>query len=377
MSREGELRNQLKAVRTRLKLSQQELATAAGIARQTIGGIEAGTYALSLTVALRLAKALGCPVEELFWLDDTLPTVEATLVGEPHRIEGSDIRVALTQIDRKWVASPLMGEQAFRREMLPVDGIADAQEGQSTLTVRLLDAPEAVAQTVWLAGCTPALSLWARSAQRWYPGLRVHWRHANSMAALHLLAVGGVHGAGLHLYDPRTGADNATFVRQVMPSCSMVLVHLGEWDEGLVVAPGNPKKLHSGLDLAQSGVRIINRENGAGARLMLDAWLTEDGIPTTDVVGYDQTVPGHIEVAEAVQSGAADAGISTAAVAAAYGLSFVPIRAVRYDLALRKDSLDLPSVQQLLGTLHHRYVRSQLEISGGYRTASTGDIYYL
>ena len=51
LKKEEELRNQLKAVRTRLGLSQQDLATAAGVARQTIGGIESGTYALSLTVA--------------------------------------------------------------------------------------------------------------------------------------------------------------------------------------------------------------------------------------------------------------------------------------------------------------------------------------
>ena len=67
---EKALRNRLKEVRTRLGKSQQELAQAAGIARQTIGGIEAGTYSVSMAVALKIARALGCRVEELFWLED-------------------------------------------------------------------------------------------------------------------------------------------------------------------------------------------------------------------------------------------------------------------------------------------------------------------
>jgi DNA-binding XRE family transcriptional regulator len=277
-----ELQNQLKAVRTRLGMSQQDLATAAGVARQTIGGIEAGTYALSLTVALRLAKTLGCSVEELFWLEGDLPTVEATLTGE----SGTDdltapLRVALAQVGGRWVASALSGEQAFRREMVPADGIAtwDAMTGK--LAVQLLDTPDSLAETVMLAGCTPALSLWARSAERWYPGFRVHWSHANSMAALERLARGEAHIAGVHLLNPETGEENAPFVRKALPGVACVLVNLGVWE---------------------------------------------------------------------------------------------PLRSVRYDLALRKSSLELSSIQQLLGTLHHRWVRSQLSVLGGYDTSRTGEI---
>ena len=157
------------------------MATAAGVARQTIGGIEAGTYALSLTVALHLAKVLGCSVEELFWLDEDLPTVEATLTGEigPSQARES-VRVALAQVGGRWVASPLVGEEAFRLEMVPADGIGTWNVAKETLTVQMLDTPDALAQTVLLAGCTPALSLWgdsgsahAASAGSWPSGCGV------------------------------------------------------------------------------------------------------------------------------------------------------------------------------------------------------------
>src|SRR5437763_8298482 len=93
MKQSGDLRNQLRAVRTRLGLSQQELATAAGVARQTIGGIEAELYSPSAAVALRLAKALGCPVEEVFWLTEAEVRVEATAIGAV--ASGTPVRVAM------------------------------------------------------------------------------------------------------------------------------------------------------------------------------------------------------------------------------------------------------------------------------------------
>ena len=372
MKEGGDLRNQLKALRTRLGLSQQELATAAHVARQTIGGIEAELYTPSAAVALRLAKALGCRVEEIFWLEDESATLEAVpALGAPSE---TPMRVTLAQVEGKWVAHPLHGEQAFRVEMVPADGVGTWTEGAKTVPVRLLDEAETLARTVVLAGCTPALSLWARSAERWYPGLRVHWTHANSMAALHSLARGEVHAAGIHLYDAATDEYNIPFARRALPDRAVVLVNLGVWEEGFVVHAGNPKGLRGVSDLAQTGIRLINREGGAGARLLLDTALTAEGISANTVTGYAQTVGSHQEVAACVASGQADAGVSTAAVAAIYGLGFVPLRQVRYDLALLETTLTLEPVRQLLTTLQHRWVRTQLTVLGGFDTTLTGQI---
>lgn len=375
MKQESGVNNCLKATRTRLGLSQQQLAEAAGVTRQTIGGIEAGLYAPSAAVALRLAKALGCRVEELFWLEEDRPLIEAVPTAQPYGPVPlkTPLRVALAQVGGKWVTHPLHGEQGFRTEMIPADGITTWEGGAAPLSVQCLDDPESLARTVVIAGCAPALSLWARSAERWHPGLRVHWTHANSMEALHSLARGEVHAAGVHLCDPVTGAHNAPFVRQVMAGRPAVLVNLGLWEEGLLVPPGNPKRLRHGSDLAQAEVTIINREVGAGARLLLDTLLQEAGVPPAAVRGYDREVRSHREVARAVQAGEADAGVSTASVASVYGLDFVPLRQVRYDLALLEEYLRQEPVRQLLGTLHHRWVRSQLQVLGGYDTTMAGE----
>jgi len=366
------LQNNLRQTRTRLGMSQQDFATMAGVTRQTISGIEGGLYAPSATLALRLSSALGCRVEDLFWLDEESPEIDAIpTAGMP---VGEHLRLGLTRIGGRWVAHSLMGESGLRTELIPTDGKGAWDGTQATIKVQTLDDPDRLSHSVMLAGCTPALSLWARAAERWNPGLRVHWTFANSMDALHRLARGEVHAAGMHLYDPASDSFNVPFVRQVLPEQAVVLINLGVWEEGLLVQAGNPLNLRHPADLAQAGVTIVNREPGAGTRQLLERLLADESIPAESLQGFDHVVHGHIEVARAVAEGRADAGISAASVAHAYGLGFVPLHRARYDIAFPKAYLKESAVQQLISTLGHRRVRAQLQELGGYDTSQTGEI---
>lgn len=353
-------------------MSQQELANLAGVSRQTISGVESGQYAPSTTIALRLAKALGCQIEDLFWLEQDLPKVEA--VPTQTIPAGQRLRFSLARIGGQWVAYPLIGEDAFRTEMIPADAEGERQINADRVQIRLLDDPSKLRHTVVLAGCTPALSLWARAAERWHPELRVHWTFANSMTALHSLCRGEIHVAGMHLYSPQTEEHNAPFVRHTLTSKAAVLINLGVWEEGLLVRHGNPLGLRTVADLAQPGVTIVNREQGSGCRQLLERTLQDERVPSEAVKGFDQIVGSHLEVAQAVAAGRADAGVSTASVAAAFKLGFISLHRARYDLVVLKEYLEEAPVQQLLSTLGHRRVHSQLEALGGYDTSQTGEV---
>lgn len=367
-----DLRNGLKQTRLRLGLSQQDLATMVGVSRQTISGVESGQTALSVTVALRLANALGCRVEDLFWLDQDTQTVEAVPVAT--MLPGEPLRVSLARIGGRWVAHPLVGVDAFRMELIPADGEAIRHGDQETMPVTLLDEPTNLLNTVVVAGCAPALSLWARAAERWHPELRVHLTFANSVTALERLMRGEVHIAGVHLYCAKTQAFNVPFVRQALRGQIAVLINLGVWEEGLLVPSGNPKGIHGVADLTRGDVSIINREPGAGSRHLLDQTLLEAGIPVEAVAGCDRIALSHDGVAQAILAGEADVGVSAASVASMFKLDFVPLRKSHYDLVTFKSYLEEPPVQQLLGTLSHRRVISQLEILGGYDTRLTGEV---
>ena len=367
-----DLRNGLKQTRLRLGLSQQDLASMVGVSRQTISGAESGQTRLSVTVALRVAKALGCRVEDLFWLDQDRVAVEAVPVAG--MATGISSRVSLARIGGHWVAHPLLGGDAFRMELIPADGEATCQPDQDTMTVTLLDEPANLLNTVVVAGCSPALSLWAKAAERWHPELRVHLTFANSMAALERLKRSEVHIAGVHLYCPKTQTFNVPFVHQVMLEQTAVLINLGVWEEGLLLAPGNPKGIHTISDLAREDITIINRELGAGSRHLLDQTLADIGLSVEALVVSDRLALSHYAVAEAIIAGEADVGVSAASVAEMFNLGFIPLRQSHYDLVTLKSYLEDGPVQQLLGTLGHRRVISQLEILGGYDTRLTGEV---
>ncbi|MBD2771369.1 substrate-binding domain-containing protein [Iningainema tapete] len=372
MKQDNNLRNNLKSIRTRLGMSQQDLANIAGVTRQTISGVESGQYAPSVAITLRLAKALGCQVEDLFWLDEDLPEIEAVLAKSVP--SNQQVRFSLARVGGQWIAYPLIGKDAFRTEMIPADGEGNSQLGTGKVQVRLLDEMDKLHNTVVIAGCAPVISLWGRAAERWHPQLRVQFNFANSMAALHSLCRGEVHIAGMHLYDPQTGEHNTPFVRDVLSGRAAVLITLGMWEEGLLVQSGNPLGIKTLTDLVETGGTIVNRELGSGSRMVLEQTLEQEDIPFDSIKGFDRIVQSHQDVALAVVSGMADAGISTASVAATHGLEFIPLRSSRYDLVILKEYLEEPPVQQLLGTLGHRLVHSQLEILGGYDTSKIGEV---
>ncbi|MBN3871236.1 substrate-binding domain-containing protein [Nostoc sp. JL33] len=421
MKQDSDLRNNLKSIRTRLGMSQQDLANIASVTRQTISGVESGLYAPSVAITLRLAKALGCQVEDLFWLERDLPEIEAVLAKPVPN--GQQLRVSMARVGGQWIAYPLIGKDAFRQDMIPADGetvavshpfagvppvvgsgepvrvdgfpgisklsLASAvarnerhpkgestsQTGTNKVRVRLLDDNlDTLHNTVVIAGCAPVISLWARATERWHPQLRVQYNFANSMAALHSLCRGEAHIAGMHLYDPETGEYNTPFVRDVLAGKEAVLITLGVWEEGLLLKSGNPMGIRTVTDLVALGATIVNREIGSGSRMLLEQTLQKEQIPFDAVQGFDNILKNHQDVAQAVVRGVADAGMSTASVATAFGLGFIPLHQSRYDLVILKEYLEEAPVQQLLSTLGHRMVHSQFEILGGYDISKIGEV---
>ena len=147
------------------------------------------------------------------------------------------------------------------------------------------------------------------------------------------------------------------------------------WEQGgLVLASGNPKNIRGVDDLARKGVRIINREKGAGSRDLLDQKLRDAGISPAGVAGYDRIAHGHLPAALAVSLGEADCCIATRSAARAFGLSFVPLATERYDLVMRRQYARLPAVQALLDVLNRAAVRKKLEMLAGYDTRHTGEV---
>ena len=145
-------------------------------------------------------------------------------------------------------------------------------------------------------------------------------------------------------------------------------------EQGLLVAAGNPKSLRRLRDLARPGVRLINRQPGAGTRLFLYHHLRKAGIDPRSLSGYQRQVPTHSAVAAAIRSGGADAGPGIRAVAEAWGLDFVPLGRERYDLAIPRRLFDSPRLRPVLETIHADAFRAAAGRLSGYDTTRMSDV---
>jgi len=374
--------NHLKSFRTQRNLSQGQLATRSGITRQAVSAIESNLYLPMTAVALRLASVLDCHVEDLFSLAPTEDIIEGTLIGHLPKTERTQpIRVKVSTVGKRTVVRPVtdLGEQfSFA---VPADGYVNetsSKRSGDTICVKLSRDREAIQQEISVAGCDPAIFLVGEHLRRHKDQTTVIGWTMGSMAALQALQRGEVHVAGMHLFDPVTGESNLPILRRSLKGSGYEVVTFATWEEGFLVRPGNPKSIRTAADLMEPLVTLVNREEGSGARLLLDQRLRSAGIQPTQVLGYDRIVSSHFEVARTIAERHADVGIGIRSAAQQFNLDFIPLQAARYDLVVPKPYLKShPTLAHLFETLVSRSFRNEIEALGGYDTSETGKVHAL
>jgi len=368
------IENLLSQMRHKRGYSAAALASKVGVSRQTIYAMEAGSYVPNTLVALRLARVLEVTVEELFCLEDASrppsSTKEVDLLPGGQTVEPG-LPVQICQVDKRTVG---VSPSPVAWYLPPADAVviesAEKGPGQRRARVQIFQDMEQFGNRLLMAGCDPAMSVLARHLQK--ANLELVLAHRNSSEALDLLRNGSVHIAGSHLRDEATGESNLAQVRKLFPRGTAGVFAFAVWEEGIVVAKGNPKAVREIADFARKGVALVNREPGSGSRSLLDSSLKRLGIAPSKVKGYNQVAHGHLPAAWQVRTGHADCCVATRAAARVFGLDFVPLVSERYDLVIRKQHLASPAVQLLLDTLNRTAFRRELEGLGGYDTSGAG-----
>jgi putative molybdopterin biosynthesis protein len=311
-------------------------------------------------------------VEELFALPPDAAPPELP-VGEALVLPGADEPepgqpVQLCRVDRRLIAStPAPVAWHFP------DGDAiftGAAKTAARARLQIYRAESDFRNRILVAGCDPGISVLARHVQS--AGAELVLAHRNSSQALDLLKRGWVHVAGTHLRDETSGESNLPEIHRLFARNAVAVISYAVWEEGIVTAAGNPKGIRGVEDFARKDVTIVNREKGAGSRRLLDCRLQQLGIGAGSVRGYTTLAYGHLPAAWQVRAGAADACIATRAAARLFGLGFLPLVTERYDLAIRRQHLNLPGISTLLDTLNRAGFRRELESIGGYDTKVSG-----
>lgn len=368
-----DIQNQLGSIRRSRGVGAADLARRVGVSRQTIYAIEAGSYVPNTEVTLKLARELEVSVEELFSLKAEKVELPGSLNSELLSATGASKgqAVCVGQVGDRLVSIPVGASPYYLPE---ADGvIAKAVRSHGTAKLVVFAPEESFQKRLVLAGCDPAVGLLSRLLEK-LSGVDIVSAAASSKLALTWLKEGKVHIAGSHLEDPETGEFNLPYIQREFPGDDFAVVTFARWEEGFVTAPGNPRDIRKAEDLAQKTVRFVNRESGSGSRILLDRLLAEAGIPAKRVAGYNRLACGHLAAAYAVLVGEADCCLATRSAAQSFGLHFIPLQSERYDFVMRRQTMEMPSVQTFLDVLQRASLRRKLEVLAGYDTAQTGTV---
>lgn len=332
-----------------------------------------------------LAKWLGLPGHQK-------PTLHGNITRKLLSPMGEDewVRVTAGKVGDRIVAAPLSRGAGVITSLVRADGIVRIprfSEGVDTgaaVTIELYTDPAEIDRTIvhigshdltldllaqHLAEMTSDSPTPDRSAQR-----RFVSAHAGSLGGLIALRRGEAHLAGSHLLDPETGEYNFSYIKQYLPNVPVVVVTFLRREQGLIVAKGNPKNIASLKDLARSDVRFVNRQRGAGTRVLLDYRLKELGIAAESVHGYQREEYTHLAVAAAVQSGVADCGLGVRAAARALELDFVSVEWERYDLVIPQQFYESELLQPLLTLIREESFRKVVAELEGYDASVMGEV---
>lgn len=372
---DSQLENHLREKRQAMALSQKKLADLAGITRQAVSALEAGQYSPATSVALQLARALRCRVEDLFCLKSNGEIIYGELIGTLPLQANRPLRAQVLEIGQRVLVRPLDGLSELTSLSSTADGlIVEAPTGADRVKVRLLRDRGEIKRKIVVGGCDPAMFL-AGEYTRTQNHESVVPCLMGSSLALSALKRGEVHVAGIHLAEEQADHWQLPDLKEKLGDLDFMVVTFAHWEEGFIIAQGNPKQILCASDIARPNVTIVNRELGSGARRLLDKQLSDNAIPASQVRGYRDEVLSHLDVAARIRAGLADAGIGVRAAAFITGLDFVPLQRERYDLVIPKEYFHSSSgMQWLLDLMVSKPFRDELEALGGYDTREMGRV---
>lgn len=291
------------------------------------------------------------------------------------------VRVRMGYVGNKLMASPLSRGSGVVSSFMKADGIVEVPQGLEgfeageEVEVRLLSPVKKLKNTLVVIGShDPLLDELGDMLHVAKDDVYMSSSHVGSMGGIMAIRRGEAHAAGCHLLDTADGSYNVSFLKKYFPKGGVKLVRCVGRQQGLMVAQGNPLGITRFSQIAQPGVRYVNRQKGSGTRILTDYLCKQEGLDTSAIYGYEREELTHTSVAAQIASGSADAGMGIYSAAKLYHLDFIPICVEEYDLIIPDHAWDTPMVQQMLETLKSDAFREKLLSLGGYTVENPGEI---
>jgi putative molybdopterin biosynthesis protein len=296
------------------------------------------------------------------------------------------IRVNLGYFKEKewgYVAVPLKKGSGIITSMVRADGILrvpkllEGFDKETEVEVELLRDEEIIKKNILLVGSHDnALEILQNELKVKYQDINLLLINVGSLGGLMAMKRGETHITGIHLLDTETGEYNIPFVKKILSDLEVILINLVYREQGLILKRGNPKKINGLEDLIREDVHFINRQRGAGTRVLLDYKLGELNLDKSKIKGYDTEVFTHLAVSAAVKDSSIDVGLGIRASSNVFGLDFIPIAKERYDLVIPKVYYELENIQKVIEIIRGEEFKKKVEALGGYDTSSTGEVIF-
>jgi putative molybdopterin biosynthesis protein len=341
-------------------------------------GVPGYPVSAALTLEIFVAELIA------HWLGTRQPEpqqITARLTRKVNSPPGDDdyLRVVVGQVGAQMLAAPLTRGAGVITSLVRADGLVVLPRGVqglpvgSEVDVMLYRSPAEFKHTIFAIGSHDiALDLLAQYLAT--VDRRLVSANAGSLGGLLALQRGEAHLAGSHLLDPESGQYNLPDISRVLPDIQVKVVTLVGRQQGLIVPRGNPKGIHTLQDLPRPDIRYINRQRGAGTRVLLDFHLQTLGVDPQEIQGYQIEEYTHLGVAVAVASGRADCGLGIAAAAQALELDFVPLYEERYDLVVPDQHYNTDLLAPLWRILLQEDFRRAVAALPGYSIEHMGEL---
>ena len=320
------------------------------------------------------------------------------------------VRVKVGKVGDKFVAAPLARGAGAAMSLVRADGfcvIEQSSEGVDAgekVNIDLYRSRNEIENTVVIIGSHDLiLDVIADIMPNKYRNMFVSSTHVGSMGGLMALRRGEAHMAPIHLLDEATGEYNVSYIKKMFKE-PMALIKGVHRIQGIMVKKGNPLGIKGIADLAtpcdacgvdtygtdvtdaesgtvgtagnaaKSTIRYVNRQRGAGTRVLFDYRLKQENIDPSSINGYDREMATHMAVAAAVASDGADAGMGVLSAAKAMELDFIEVGPEEYDFAIPAEYLELPHIKAFIEILQSSEFRDRIEELGGYSAENAGKI---
>ena len=289
------------------------------------------------------------------------------------------VRMTVGYVNDRYIANPLTRGAGVTMSLVRADGLLIIPENSlgyeqdENVEIELLKEKSTLRHNLLAAGSHDLiLDLLATALKEANPILNLSSAHLGSMGGIMAIGRGQAHLAGVHLFDPETGEYNVPYIKKMLPGKKLHLVNLVYRMQGWIVPAGNPEKIKSIVDLADTKKGYINRQKGAGTRLLFDYLLKEANLSPDRIRGYEREEHTHLNIAAAVATGTASAGLGILSAAKAFDLDFIPLVEERYDLLMDDNFTTSPEASLLLDIITKPEFKSKVEALGGYSMRDAG-----